>query len=293
MNTLTALRALIIKAIAGEIDSLTFGLLRIAIGLLVITCYAGWTLWWRWLPGGRGVWDSPLSEGIFGIAAGMLILSSGMSLTLGLYSRMSALICGLGQMIFIAVTTHIFEHTLYAHHYTQLLVVSTPLLIFGEPGRSLSWDRVRALKKGKALDQRSPRFALLLFKILVTSIYFWSAVDKMRVGFLSGHDIQRIALWYYFDVDIPDAFWFVWGSVFLAFATIFIELFLAAGLWFKQSQKWAFVIGAALHIGFYLALEVFTFSFTMITLYIVFVAPKNVRPFLNKLLGYGQRTSLS
>jgi hypothetical protein len=259
-------------------------LIRLGLPLLLICNYAYRFQWWRALPGGQG---DPVTwaEAYANLGFGVVFLASTVSLFLGFWSRTSAAISGLTQITMIGVMQGVFEQVHWAHHYTQLMAIATLLLVVSPSGRSLSLDRWRALNRGEALPERAPLTGQRLIAMLMSSMYFWAVIDKLRPGFLSGDDIERFFLVYYLDSDYPAGALFPLACAVFAWATVVFEVFLTFGLWTRRWRPLLVVTGALFHAVFFFALQVYTFSLTCTLLYLAFFDADEVHAAIDRMLG--------
>ncbi|MEZ4236296.1 MAG: HTTM domain-containing protein [Myxococcota bacterium] len=178
----------------------------------------------------------------------------------------------------------------WTHHHTTLLAYAVALLALTPCGGSLSLDRwlaVRAAERAGTAPppERGPLWAVPLLGVLLSTVYFWGAIDKCTVGFLSGARLELIWMDVYAGSDFVPT-----GPVHLAFAAASIavtalEFVLAFGLWVGRWQRWLVPVGLATHAAFYLLLpQVYTFSCTMALLYLAFLDPGAVSRTLDRLL---------
>jgi hypothetical protein len=170
----------------------------------------------------------------------------------------------------------------WTHHHTTLLAYAVALLALTPCGGTLSVDRWlevrRAERQGRPPPpDRGPLWAVPLLGVLVSTVYLWGAVDKLTVGFLSGARLEQIWVHTYATSDFFPA-----GVVHAAFAAAAVgvtalEVVLAVGLWWRRWHGWLMPLGIATHAAFYLLLpQVYTFSLTMVLLYLAFLDPDDV-----------------
>jgi hypothetical protein len=169
----------------------------------------------------------------------------------------------------------------YIHHHTWLLVASTVLLVFTPCGRSFSLDRWLALRRADRTGvppppERGPLWGQRLLAMQVSAVYLWSAASKSDRPFLSGERLQHIFLRWYGSSDPPGFPFFAETMQALAVLTVGLEYALGVGLWFARTRPWAVLLGLVFHAIIYVTLPVFTFSATMILLYLAFFEPEAV-----------------
>ena len=111
-----------------------------------------------------------------------------------------------------------------------------------------------------------PRWPLLLMMTQLSVCYFFAAVSKMSVLFLSGVPLSR---WVW--VPLP---W--WMFTLLAVGTVLLELFLAVGLWLPRTRRVACLLGVTLHVSIVAMMNdqtvpLLSFAITCVSLYGLFL----------------------
>lgn len=172
----------------------------------------------------------------------------------------------------------------FVHAHSYLLMSAVVVLALAPNGRSLSLDRWRRLGRGTALPELGPVWPLVLLRLQVALVYFWGAVDKTNVAFLSGSRLQQMA-WYYFGshegmrVPLLDEA-LVLGGI----GTVVLEYALAFGLWFAPARRWLVPLGALFHFAIFASVPVGTFSVLTVFLYLAFPDPDAVHRDLEELV---------
>jgi hypothetical protein len=111
-----------------------------------------------------------------------------------------------------------------------------------EPAVLLGWAGMLI-----AVSEDRPRERALLLRVLVTSVYAYTALAKLNPSFLSGEQLTYIA------ESRPQMGWTLGlasgplGSL-ASWGTVLVELSLAAGLWFRRTRFAAAMVGCALHV---------------------------------------------
>lgn len=268
------------RFIIGDCDCITYSILRI---FLVALIWAKWARSFRFF-----VSDDP----IFVITA-IAFYASSFFLFIGYYSRFFNMIlafCCFWNYYYFGVY---FNNYNIVHHHTYLLCIMTFLLCFTPSGKFYSVDSYLNSKKGNKETNEDcnygPRWPLLLICFQVSMIYLWGAFAKNNALFISGASLD------YIFFDLYRSYLHLMSSdgikiaySLLAKSTIFIEVFLAFGLWFKRTRLIACLIGFIIHVSFYVLLQVSTFSATMLLLYICFFDPSDVRKVIGKINGFNK-----
>lgn len=246
------------------------GLLRIGLALLIWSRFAQEMA----LFSANHHWKAILGALFFLVTACMLV---------GFHSRTSAF----SSALFVGILY--FKFASVAHHKYLLFVA--PLLLSLTPcGASYSLDRWLAV--GKARQEGSPLpeergdlWALRLIALQVSAVYFWGAFDKSSRFFLSGEPLQYLYLYLYSGSDYPAWPYFPALMQALAVATVGLEYLLAFALWSGRYRRYFLPIGMAFHFLLYYTIPVYTFSLTMILLYLAFVDPDAVHEALERVHG--------
>jgi hypothetical protein len=97
----------------------------------------------------------------------------------------------------------------WSHHHVYLLIAATACIAFTPCGRSYSLDRWRALGRCETNGTPLPRErgllgAQLLIGVQLSAVYFWGAIDKCTLGWLSGDKLESQLMFHVFDSDPPD-----------------------------------------------------------------------------------------
>lgn len=227
------------------------------------------------------------------LIGGLFFLST-IAAFFGIFTSISMAGVALVTNYFVYVQGHLYGHEPYTHHHTTLLANVCLLLALAPCGRSLSVDRWMELNRAEkqnrsARPERANLWVQRLLALQVVSIYFWGAVDKTNLTFLSGDRMQHYLMYYYTGpVELNE---FIPGSEllmrFLAIATVGLEYALAFGLLISRYRKWLLIPGLLLHGVFYLSLSVFTYTTTMWALYLAVIEPDEFDRALDRLLERG------
>ncbi|MEQ1504294.1 MAG: HTTM domain-containing protein [Myxococcota bacterium] len=269
--------------VAAERSTRSLGILRILVVFL---------LWSRW---SNELQPFTAFEGGFSpgwLALGAAFYTTTTWMLLGWHTRLAttATAIVIGVMVYgVGRSGAMFAWT---HHHTTLLALSVMFLAFTPCGASLSVDRWLAVRDARHRGvppppERGSTWALGLLALQVSTIYFWGAVDKTNLPFLSGDRLEQIAIHVYGGSDWAPPGWFHPLMSIGAIGATVLEYVLVVGLWIPSWRRWLAPIGIVLHAAFYLLLpQVNTFSCTMIALYLSFYDPDDVERFLDGLLGH-------
>jgi hypothetical protein len=196
------------------------------------------------------------------VLVGGLGLVASVLLTVGYRASLQAAILA-GSIAFL----HVVDQSFWAHHM-YFLALMLMLLSLTESDAALS---VRAWRGLGAADVVA--WPVLLMKIQLSLVYFFTGVAKLNPLFLSGYIVSSRSM-------IPPALNYPTVALVLAGAAVGSELFLAFALWFRPLRPWGFLTGLVLHglvpvlFGFYAGLVVF--SVATLGLYVLFLDARDV-----------------
>jgi hypothetical protein len=158
-------------------------------------------------------------------------LIASLGFTVGLFTTfMGALLAG---VIAYQLTV---DMNLYSNH-VYLLFLSVTLLTVGKSGAAISIDRF--LSHGPPV-LTVPYLPVFLLRYQVSVMYFFTAIQKINLTFLSGTVLQR-SLIFGAIINFPALYRAMSAVVIIA------ELFLAIGLWIKPLRRWVFLFGFIFH----------------------------------------------
>lgn len=244
----------------------------------------------------RFSWDLfwPRAKSPSYLVASVLFFAVTPLLLVGFKTRVVAWITS-GTLVFMLVQIAYREHhEPWTHHHVAFLVILTALLALTPCGRSLSVDRVlavrRARREGRAIpDENGPLWAVRMMQMTVTSLYLYGAIDKMRWSYVSGARLHHYFMESFGNFPLPMTG--LAGSVVdatfavVAVSSIALELSLAFLLYVPRVQVPLMIAGALFHLLIYVTLPVSTFSATTVLAYVLFFPPARVHAFVDDALG--------
>ena len=264
------------------------GLIRIAYGLLM----TAWTL--SLLPtlmhffSSDGIlpqtpaYDQPSQRGLWTVfewfpsdgalvAGWVLLLVGSIFLTLGLFTRLAALV------VFVLVIS-LQRRTPLVHNAGDVVLRILGLyLVFAPAGASLSLDRLRRF--GRRAFWHFPPHAPIVIRLLqiqISIIYISTVWAKVRgeawndgtavIYSLSLDDLSRF--------PVPS---FVLESALLAnvatWSVLAIELGIGILVWNRKLRPYVLLVGVGMHLGIDIGLRVGFFSYAMFVVYLSFLPP--------------------
>ncbi len=256
----------------------SIAVLRILLGLIVWSEYAArHTLFHS---------HDPFRQ-LFGV---VLIVSAGF-MAAGLFTRVATAACAISLVVgYHWFGVHLGMKGPYVHAHSYLAMMAVVLMAFLPSGRSLSLDRWWALRRedkggAPAPPEWGPLWPLALIRLQLALVYFWGAIDKTNIAFLSGSRLQQIFYFYFGSHEGMRIVFFDQLMVVSAIATVLFEYGVAFGMWFPRWRKWLIPCGVVFHGAIYLTMPVGTFSVTSCALYGAFFAPAAVHVGMERLLG--------
>jgi len=260
----------------------TLALVRIAVGLLSLA----WALSLRSdlfaLYASDGVLhaqpDAPGAWGLLAVADGdvalvcayVALLAGAVALTLGLYTRLAALV------VFVGLLSFARRNPYAVNDGDALLRLLVLYLMLSPAGAALSLDRLRRGREGAwEFPARAP-WALRLIQLQLSLVYLSTVAQRLRgdhwtdgsaVSYvLRLEELQRLPLPAGLAADA--------GAMAVAtYGTLALELALAILVWHRRTLPWALGLGVALHLAIEYALRVGFFSFAVLACYLAFLPP--------------------
>lgn len=153
------------------------------------------------------------------------------------------------------------QQTYSSHRWLALLLVT--YLIFSRPDTAWSWTSSR-LAEAPAMV---PWWPQLLMMTQLSVCYLFAGLSKNNLTFLSGGSLGAWIRW-----EFPEAV-----LVAMAFGTVLTEVFVALGLWARQTRLVAVVVGFGFHTAILVLIEdqtwaLVAFALTCVSLYPLYFA---------------------
>ena len=264
-------------AVDSEGSSRPCALIRIGIALL---------FWSRWA-GELLLYMNPSPLSLF-LSANFFIATT--LLFIGYHSRAAAVWSGTVGLVIYYYFGHELGREPWTHHHTYLLAVAAVLIALTPCGGSFSLDRylavMRAERQGRTPPpERGNLWGLRLIVVQLSILYFFSALDKTDLAFLSGARLEHIFLWFYAGSDYPDFPALPTLAMLVAWAVVILEYALAFGLPFRRTRRYLIWPGLAFHAVIYVTLPVYTFSATMILVYLAYLDADRVDRVIQRMQG--------
>jgi Vitamin K-dependent gamma-carboxylase len=224
------------------------------------------------VPGAPGSWGLLTGASVPAVVAVFVAtVVAGVALTLGLFTRLAAVV------VLVGVVSFEQRNALIGNSGDALIRNLAFYCALAPSGVALSLDRLRrAPGEFWRFPARAP-WALRLVQIQLSIGYFsavWHKVsaqlwrDGTAVSYaLRMQDYQRFVVpgWVTHSVLLTEA---------LTFGTLALELALAVLVWNRTARPWVLALGAGLHLGIDYALVVGFFGLAMLVTYLAFVPPE-------------------
>jgi len=184
--------------------------------------------------------------------------------TVGLLTRFS----GWAQLAFFALP---MLHSRFDYwHHSANFAMFLALFAFLPMGDHYSLDRY--LIGGKSPLPKRPILPIRMVQVLLSWVYISTLLGKMNSGWFDGTVMGVLEQGGMLKGPWKPYILSVIGAYELSIFTLFAQFFFFVVVWTRH-RRWAWFIGANLHIGIDMLMNVTTFSFQMIALYIAFIAP--------------------
>lgn len=258
-------------------SSRSSGLLRIALALVLWARFSTDLLLYKDL-----TWRG------FGFTAGFFLATTLM--LVGYQSRVASAVSGVIALGFVGLNP---PGRNWSHHHTYILAFATLLVALTPCDRSLSVDRWLAQRAADRRNEPWPEergnlFGLRLIVFQLATMYFWTAIDKLKVNFMKGDRLEHYLVAFYTPAGLPKIPGLHALMAASATLTVALELWLAFGLFFARTRRISIVLGLLLHGLFFVFLPVSTYSVTMAALYLAALDADRFHAFLDRWMGHGR-----
>jgi hypothetical protein len=182
-------------------------------------------------------------------------LTAGLTTLIGLFTRTSAFVFGLGNWL---VISHVYSYG-EEHHPEAILAIFLMLLAFSPSGKRLSID---AFLESYRQSRNRPRLSetvwpLKLTQVLLCFAYVSTGLAKVLYGgfeWMNGYTLQQIILSSAVARDIPLGIWLAQQHtlcILLSVGVIMFEVFFFVSLLVPRTLPYFLLGGMLLHLGIY------------------------------------------
>jgi len=219
---------------------------------------AFWVPWpgMQWLPALPQLWISRL-------VLALTILS--VFVALGLFTRWVTLAAAL-------ITTYLFllSQCNY-HHHMVLFICVLWILALSPSGRRFSLDALAQTDSPN--DGRMWILPIRLIQVLVCFIYLCSFISKLDVSWWNGSLLRLYHELGALRGPFVDFGMGITGYPVAGILATCAEGFLAFGLLWPKTRRMALLVGIGLHVSIDASMEVSTYGYQMLALYLAFIVP--------------------
>ncbi|MCB9674102.1 MAG: HTTM domain-containing protein [Alphaproteobacteria bacterium] len=180
------------------------------------------------------------------------------------------------------------DHEPWRHHHTYTLTIAVVWLALTPCDRSFSFDRWLAVRRAEATGasppaERGPLWAVPLLGAQCSAVYFFSALDKTNVRFLSGDQLEAVFMHFYSGSDPIDLPGFALFCMLSAWFVVAFEYFLPFALFVRRWHGWLVPAAMLFHGILYVSIPVGTFTATMWVYYLAYLDPEAVHRVVGQL----------
>lgn len=215
------------------------------------------------------------------VAMFLLLMVSATTLTLGLFTRLSAI------LLFISLCSFDQRMACIFNAGDTVLRHQAFLLMFSDAGALFSLDRLRN-RSGKQLSDEaivSSPWAQRLIQFQIAAVYSQTFFSKI----ICPQWTDGTALYYcsrltdFARLPILSVFDNLLVFQLLSWMTIAVECALFTLIWWKKTRYAVLLAGIIFHMGIDLSMNIPIFEYVMIATYITFLEPKDIFKFIHKI----------
>jgi hypothetical protein len=218
-----------------------------------------------------------------------IFLGFAILLTFGLWTRLSSII------VFVCLASMQQRNLYILHGGDVFLRVTGFFLMFAPAGAAYSMDRlirVRRNLEGAEIEPRAP-WAQRMIQFELALLYFASFLWKIKgAPWLNG-----TALFYVFQIHALQRFplpgWTqqLWLLKLLTWYTLILEFSLGVLIWFRPFRYPLLVLGLLFHLGIEYSLNIPMFEWDVLTAYVLFIDPADLRRIVHFTREFLRRSS--
>ncbi len=163
-------------------------------------------------------------------------------------------------------------------------------LIFSNSNKQIKWVHYFLSKKKGLVSDRVEKgdwlntMSLRFIQIQICVIYMFSGLEKLRgASWWEGTAIWEALSFYDFAlIDFSFLLSVPFISSLLVSSIVLFEVYFPILVWIPKLRKAVLLIGLLLHLGIAVCLNIYFFSFIMLSSYIVFIPSESIRRFLKR-----------
>ena len=207
----------------------------------------------------------------FGVA-----LAAAVCLTVGFLTRWSA------AVVWVCLISLHYRNPIVLNSGDAFMRVVSFYLIFSAAGRAISIDRWLRVRRGsEPPGEPAPAapWAQRLIQVQLAIAYLATVYWKLH-----GHTwVHGTAVYYatrirdYDRFPVPYLFDHLWTIKLMTWGTLLVELALGALVWFRDLRYPVLLAGVLLHLGLEYSMNIQLFQWLMLTAFVLFIDPRDVR----------------
>ena len=248
----------------------------------------------RLIPGGQGwvnlfIWLPQSNAWVWAIYS--VFMGAAVSMTAGFYTRISTV------LVFICLASFHHRNVMIPNSGDYFLRIAVFFMMFSRGGAALSIDHWRDSKKGRPSAHEQAPWAMRMIQLQLCFLYIAAYLWKIRGDlWLNGTAVYYPArLQEFYRFPVPYIFEHMWTIKLWTWGTLLVELSLGTLVWIKELKYWVLLAGMLLHLGIAYSMNIPMFAQVMISTYILWVDPKYLEGFVNRVkerIGCGQKSLL-
>lgn len=207
----------------------------------------------------------------------VILMISALTTTLGLFTRVSTIV------VFITLVSFQFRNFTLLNGGDTILRIGSFLLMMAPAGKMFSLD-ARKLSWEEQWSIRDYGWVQRLFQLEITAVYLQTMVAKIQ-----GEPWQNGTAIYYVSrleafakLPVPFLFDQLWACQLLTWSTLLIETAMFSLVWVPKWRYPVLLAGVLLHLGIDWFMNILFFQLIMISLYVNFVRPADIKKVLER-----------
>lgn len=203
-------------------------------------------------------------------------LLASVCLTVGFFTRLSAAVA------FVCLVSLHHRNMMVLNSADTFLRLASFYLVFSAAGRALSADRWLRIRRGvepPGAPAPAAPWAQRLIQVQLAVAYLATVRWK-----LDGHTwVDGTAVYYatrlqeFGRFPVPYLFDHLWTVKLMTWGTLLVEFALGALVWFRDLRYPVLLAGLGLHLGLEYSMTIQLFQWVMISAYVLFVDPRDLR----------------
>lgn len=196
-----------------------------------------------------------------------IILILAVLFTVGLFTRF------VGPVLAVLYGYVFFLSQLFYHHHIFLLVIALFIVGFSKSAEFYSIDSFIKKRRGRVEKTNTSILPYRLIQVQLTFLYAGSLANKLNEGWFSG-DVFKIVVDNISDGPIAELFLKGMNPIIGSWIIIIAIGVVLFGLWIPKLRNLALYCGVLLHLMIDATMNVNSYSYTVLALYVAFIDHK-------------------